>query len=657
MGTVNRRISLTSHCQLEWLNGKNVEALCPNCARTGLAAQLAEIDYDLLGASGHYILQSCPHCTARFTSALGTMDYGGDELIEIGWPAYYSQMGAGIWPISDPLTRISKPRGARALEIGGAYGFGLDFCVNAKFWHGVGYDPSPLAAIGARELGLDIKQGYFTEQTLSDGPWDVIISTEVIEHLEQPPSFLRLMRKAIQSDGILLLTTPNADWITPALPSGELYALLAPGAHVVLQTAQSLKTALEEAGFAHVIVRAEGSALTAYASPSPFSLEEEFAPRRIVYRNYLRERAAAAPAGSDLQLGFAGRALFDSVNDQDSDGALNGWAVLNDATQARFGYRLDELTSLPPGAANGSLEGLGQKMPLGLGMILFSRAMQLLSGGESRASVRSLLELARQAIAALQAALDHRSLGRDRLSVSIDAVLEVELLLCDAEAGLPSAAPALQALGNKVAGWRGFVALVNAGAFEPASLLQAWLGEPDAGLGEGLYRDTLLTAFYQEISQAGDLAKVPERLAAVIKAGFNPDETKKLSLAGFVAAVNGQAFAPATQLFPQLEPLLAGFAEPFSPGECDALFAAGIFFLQEKKFPRSAASFARLRSALAAQMKPGEAPAPLFWPALRGEIMALHKMHRGEEGKVLLAEFIPAYPDAPADLLAQFEKA
>ncbi len=139
--------------------------------------------------------------------------------------------------------------------------------MHAKGWQGVGYDPSPLAGIGARELKLDIRQGYFTEATLRDGPWDVIISTEVIEHLEAPPAFLRLMRQAIADDGILLLTTPNADWITPALSSGELYALLAPGAHVVLQTAQSLKMALEAAGFAHVVVRAEEACLVAYASP------------------------------------------------------------------------------------------------------------------------------------------------------------------------------------------------------------------------------------------------------------------------------------------------------------------------------------------------------------------------------------------------------
>ena len=334
MSLPNGKLRLTSQCEAVWLKDEAAEAACPNCAYQGRVAELIDVNYDLLGTTGRYRLRLCPHCTVRFTSALGTVDYEGDELVEIGWPAYYAQMGAGIWPISDPLTRIAKASGAKALEIGGAYGFGLDFCVNAKGWKGVGYDPSPLAKIGARELGLDIRQGYFTEDTLRDGPWDIIISTEVIEHLNEPPAFLRLMRRAIADDGILLLTTPNADWITPTLSNGELYALLAPGAHVVLQSPQSLRMALEAAGFAHVVVRAEESALVAYASPSPFVLEEDFGSRRAVYRRYLQSRAAVAQAGSDLQIGFAGRALFDSVNDQDEAGAQTAWGVLNTACAA-----------------------------------------------------------------------------------------------------------------------------------------------------------------------------------------------------------------------------------------------------------------------------------------------------------------------------------
>ncbi|HTQ70402.1 MAG TPA: class I SAM-dependent methyltransferase, partial [Acidocella sp.] len=723
----------------------------------------------------------------------------------------------------------------------------------------------------------------FTEATLRDGPWDVIISTEVIEHLEAPPAFLRLMRQAIAEDGILLLTTPNADWITPALSSGELYALLAPGAHVVLQSAQSLKMALEAAGFAHVVVRAEDACLVAYASPAPFTLAEDFASRRAVYRRYLEARAAAAAPGSDLQIGFAGRGLFDAVNDQDKEGAQTAWAVLNAATQARFGYGLEGLAALPPGAENDSLEGLAQKMPLGLGMMLFSRSMQRLAAGEDRQAVRPMLELARAAIAALQAALDQRSLGRDRLCVSIDSVAAVELLLCDAEAGRPEVVGALLGLGDKIAGWRGFVALVNAGAYEAAARLrEALLGDvPDASIPAGLRRDALLSlanfhlapgqdavqalkvadelsalgesaneirlgvfvrlvnggrydeardfiekhdvavlaaraggeaardaslaqavldlavgdpaevptrldgvvldplhretllleafirlvnagryeeadafavlhdvatlaartggevarnvglseatldlqgdrlasglqrlvaletergvpeqtlaglyaeafvravnagellfareleqqkftgawrdlcspdqrmnilvaGLYLELRDGGDAARIPERLNSILRAGAGEEREKILILAAFTALVNKQEQAKARQMLPLAEPLIMKFSPPYSAEARDALFSAGILFLQEKQdWPRSVASFARLRDSLEKQTPACSVPEPLFWPALRGEVLALHKLNRGAEAEALLTGLVSAYPDAPDDL-------
>ncbi len=72
----------------------------------------------------------------------------------------------------------------------------------------------------------------------------------------------------------------------------------------------------------------------------------------------------------------------------------------------------------------------------------------------------------------------------------------MELLLCDAEAGQAEVVGALLGLGDKIAGWRGFVALVNAGAYEAAARLrEALLGDvPDASIPAGLRRDALLSA-------------------------------------------------------------------------------------------------------------------------------------------------------------------
>ncbi len=112
MSSPSGKIRLTSHCELAGCRTARPRQPAPIAASPAARRRLLEVDYGLFGVIGHYHLLRCPHCSVRFTDAMATMDYAGDELVEIGWPAYYAQLGAGIWPISDPLTRITKPAGA-----------------------------------------------------------------------------------------------------------------------------------------------------------------------------------------------------------------------------------------------------------------------------------------------------------------------------------------------------------------------------------------------------------------------------------------------------------------------------------------------------------------------------------------------------------------
>ena len=540
---VARKIRIAAHIEVDWLERRTAPARCPNCGAVGQAEQLLEIDYRPPDAVHRFVLQICPACTARFVDNTHTMDYGTDELIEIGWNIYQVQLGAGVWPISAPLTRVEKPAGARVLEIGGAYGFGLDFCIRARGWQGVGYDPSPLAAFGARELGLDIRQRYFTQAEVPEGPWDVAIATEVLEHLEHPPEFLALMRAALGAQGILVLTTPDGEGITPALEAGALMPLLSPGAHLVLQTQASLEHALRAAGFAHVTVLREGLSLAAYASAAPFALSGDVAAGRAMYRRYLVERSRITPPESDLCFGFAGRGLFEAANDGDAAAVEAAWRVLLPAARARFGLDLASMTALPEGAGDASLAGLARLMPLGLGMILFGRAMHLLSLDTDRAALLPLLRLAGAAVEALQRALAKRSLT-DGLSASIGRIIETEIWLCRAEAGDAASAAGLIARADVVDGWRGFVALVNAGALEPAGALKAALlaDMPDPALPAALHRNALLSLANFVLAPGGETMRAFEYAQALRELGEDADA---IVLQAFTRLVNASRYAEA----------------------------------------------------------------------------------------------------------------
>ncbi|HUW79739.1 MAG TPA: methyltransferase domain-containing protein [Acidocella sp.] len=653
MGT-STKIRIAEHIEVDWLEPHFAEAMCPNCGIAAPAQQYLDIDYRPPNAAHRFILQICPHCSARFVDNTHTMDYSTDELIEIGWNTYQVQLGAGVWPISAPLTRVEKPKGARVLEIGGAYGFGLDFCIRARGWQGEGYDPSPLAAFGARELGLDIAQDYFEEKDLARGPWDVAIATEVIEHLEHPPEFFALMRRALADDGILVLTTPDAEWITPELSAGALMPLLSPGAHLVLQTQASLEHALHTAGFAHVVVLREAMSLVAYASAAPFALNQDAAAARAMFRHYLVERGKLTAPMSDLRLGFAGRGLFEAANDGDLAGAEAAWAALLPAVQARFGLDLATMGNLPAGAENASLAELAQMIPLGLGMILFGRAMYLLGLKTDRAELLPLLRTAGTAVAALQNALAKRSLT-DGLSANLDKIIESEILFCLAEAGNGASVAGLIERGDVVDGWRGFIALVNANALELArELKQALLTDmPPPTLPDALRRDALLCLANFSLASGGETLRAIDYALALQSMGLPADH---IILGTFTRLVNATDFASAWRLLPVAEPLLIKVRPPYDAPARDALFSAGILYLQKgDNWSRSAATFARLRDALVKMAPPPTAPDALFWPALRGEVLALRRLNRGDEATELLQIFIESYPGAPDDLREQIK--
>lgn len=656
MTASGRKISLSDHIEIEWLERRAAQALCPNCGTRGEVSQILDIDYrpPVEHDDEHrFILQICPACSVRFVDNMKMMEFHSEQQVERGEDAFHVQLGAGLWPITGQIARLDLPRGAKVLEIGGAYGFGLDFALRARGWDGVGYDPSPFAAVGMRELDLPLRREYFTAGHLALGPWDVAIATELLEHVSYPAAFLLLMRKALGDSGVLMLSTPNAECVAPDQPVSNLLPLLSPGSHTVLQTMRSLEIALHAAGFAHTHIVKDGLSLIAYASAAPFKLIEDDAARRAMYRRYLVERAGLAALTSDLRFGFAGRGIFEAVNDADWEGADAAWAALLPAAQTRFGLALEGITALPAGAAGASLAELNRMIPLGLGMIMFGRAMRLLQAGHSRVQLEPMLRLALEAIELLLRALAKHSL-QDALSASLAGLLRVELLICAAAAGRAEAVAGLLALGDAETSWRGFVELVNAGAVAEAAALKEVLPDlPDPKTPAGLRRNVLLNLVNFYLAPGGDALRILPVAAALRAIGETTDDAL---LGMHTRLVNAGRYDEARQSLAQVEPILLRLRPPYAAAAADALFSAGILCLQHKDdWRRGAASFARLRDGLVKQTPKGETPHALFWPAMRGEVIALHQLNRGAEATALLKAFLDAYPGAPDDLREQLE--
>jgi SAM-dependent methyltransferase len=89
---------------------------------------------------------------------------------------------------------------------------------------------------------------------LEDASFDVVWASEVIEHVADTARWLSEVRRVLKPGGRLLLTTPSHGRVRVALGGIERFSEPL-GDHLHLYTRSTLRTVLEEFGFAGVSVR------------------------------------------------------------------------------------------------------------------------------------------------------------------------------------------------------------------------------------------------------------------------------------------------------------------------------------------------------------------------------------------------------------------
>jgi len=97
----------------------------------------------------------------------------------------------------------------RLLDIGSGPGFFLK-TAKARGWRVLGIEPSRQAAAHARNLGLEVAEGFFNAETAPGlGRFDAIQLNNVLEHVPDPIEILILARDLLQKGGVLCINVPN----------------------------------------------------------------------------------------------------------------------------------------------------------------------------------------------------------------------------------------------------------------------------------------------------------------------------------------------------------------------------------------------------------------------------------------------------------------
>jgi 2-polyprenyl-3-methyl-5-hydroxy-6-metoxy-1,4-benzoquinol methylase len=115
------------------------------------------------------------------------------------------------WFISDYLESRRVPKDASILEIGSGLGY-LTYSISKRgYSRAMGMDISENAVESAKQRYGDL---YFAGDLMrysaeTSVRYDIIVITEVIEHITNIFEIIRSMKAILKQDGVILLTTPN----------------------------------------------------------------------------------------------------------------------------------------------------------------------------------------------------------------------------------------------------------------------------------------------------------------------------------------------------------------------------------------------------------------------------------------------------------------
>lgn len=114
--------------------------------------------------------------------------------------------------ISSLLARASLPPSPRILDAG--CGTGRNLLEFGGLGQATGVDVSPQAVEFCRGRGVeDVRQAAVEDLPFEDSSFDVLLATDVIEHVDDDDAALRELRRVAVAEGRLILTVPAYGWL------------------------------------------------------------------------------------------------------------------------------------------------------------------------------------------------------------------------------------------------------------------------------------------------------------------------------------------------------------------------------------------------------------------------------------------------------------
>jgi 2-polyprenyl-3-methyl-5-hydroxy-6-metoxy-1,4-benzoquinol methylase len=149
--------------------------------------------------------------------------------------------------VIERIKLLKKGRALRILDIGCGTGVQLRALERAGYNKLTGLEFSPFAArIAKRHTHAKIIVGDFLKKELGAAQYDVIIATEVIEHIRDPMRFLKRVQTLLRPGGLFIYSTGNIDSLSARL-FGAKWHYIIPEGHISYFSPRTMALALKRA--------------------------------------------------------------------------------------------------------------------------------------------------------------------------------------------------------------------------------------------------------------------------------------------------------------------------------------------------------------------------------------------------------------------------
>ena len=324
---INKETENVNMGKIQWFDHKiSVNQPCSVCGSDGYGLLLADSPYP---ESPILQLNRCRKCESLYFQEesiksfeniwLGTSEVN-QRFEYLNNFKKYVEVGAGINAMLRYVHCVPVPENSSLLDVGCGFGFVMDYWSRVRKAQAVGLEKTMNGRMGREKLNVEVHELYLADYLAQNNgkKFDLVFSTEVIEHIHDPIGFIVDLKNVLAEKGVIILTTPSAEFINQESHEIDIYQELAPGEHIFILSKKYLTEMLHNVGFKNVQVDTFEKKLIAVASNrslKPIDLNRFTSKNYFDYLNKLcKVNDKYVKSGALFRL-FEGHVNLGNIND------------------------------------------------------------------------------------------------------------------------------------------------------------------------------------------------------------------------------------------------------------------------------------------------------------------------------------------------------